>query len=369
MALGRVSIHNITGNVYNTKMKVPEEQRIAYLQHSLTMKPQEALKVEEYAAWLPPVVIDAHAHAGLPEHVIDIPPKSYNHMLSTFPSYTIDESKKTHQLFHPSTEIRSLRFAKTFKGIAHIAANDYLLNNCPPGDRAALYGLPDNIPYTIDMLSDERVAGLKMYYSYLEPNATHIYEIFKPEILAVAEEKSVPIILHPPQVITNSIEDLLRLSADFPRLKVSIAHLGLSKFDIPGLQDAYSSLAEGTNFMLDTALNPSTEVTYRAINTFGVDRIMYGSDEPLDLLRSVAFVHPKLGQRITTSYPYHWQDADEHQEYQHLAHDAVHAHWLCLDALKAAIEKLPQQKSKNVKQKIFHDNAAIFFDFRPLGTE
>jgi hypothetical protein len=344
-------------------MRIPERQRQEYLGHALDLKPQEVEKIEYYSAWLPPVVIDAHAHSNLPEHVVDIPEKAYKHMLSTFPGYTIEESQEVHRLLHPETKIRSIRFAKTFKGIAHAAANAYLLDNCPDGDLVALYGLPDDVPYTTDMLTDPRIAGLKMYYSYLDPSATHIYEIFKPEILEVAETESVPIILHTPKVITESVDDVLNMKRDFPNLKVSIAHLGSSKFDIPRLQDAYDALAEGTDVVMDTALNPSEEVCYRAIKTFGANRILYGTDEPLNLLRSVPYVHPDKGQRITTSYLYHWQDPKEHAKYKHLADQAVHAHWLCLDALKLAIEKLPENEQTTTKVKIFHDNAKHFFGF------
>lgn len=344
-------------------MKISEEQRQSYLRHALSITPKEREKIEEYSDWLPPVVIDAHTHSNLPEHVVDIPAKAYNHMLSTFPGYTIEESQMVRSILHPTTEIHSLRFAKTFRGIAHVAANAYLLDNCPQGDRVALYGLPDNIPYTVDMLSDPRVAGLKMYYSYIDPNATHIYEIFKPEILEVAERESIPIVLHPPKVITESVDDVLNLKHDFPDLKISLAHLGLSKFDIPGLQDAYEALAENTDVVMDTALNPSEDVTFRAIKTLGVDRVMYGTDEPLDLLRSVPYIHPDKGQRITTSYLYHWQDPEEHAEYKHLADNAIHAHWLCLDALKSAIGRLPAGEQPAAKQKIFHDNASNFFGF------
>ena len=321
------------------------------------------MKIEEYADWLPPEVVDAHAHATPPEHVEEIPPKAYNHMLSTFPGYTIEESQTVHDLLHPETVIHTLRFAKTFKGIAHIATNAFLLENNPAGDRVALFGLPDNVPYTVGMLSDPRVAGLKMYYSYLDPSATHIYEVFKPEILEEAERQQVPIILHTPKVITESADDVLRMKQDFPDLKVSIAHLGSSKFDIPGLQDAYDTLAEGTDVKMDTALNPSEDVCYRAITTFGPDRIMYGTDEPLNLLRSVPYIHPERGQRITTTQLYHWQDPAEHAEYKHLAEGAIHAHWLCLDALQGAITRLPEDSQEAAKRQIFHDNAATFFGF------
>lgn len=344
-------------------MSVSESQRQQYLDHAFDISEAELAKIAEFADWLPPVLIDAHAHAGLPEHVLEVPPKAYSHMLSTYPSFSIEESQQAHRLLHPETLIRSLRFAKTFRGIAHKAANAYLLDNCPEGDRAALFGLPDDVPYTLDMLDDPRVAGLKMYYSYNEPTAKRIYEVFPPAILERAQANGVPIILHTPQVITESATDVLELTQDFPDLKVSVAHLGSSKFAIDGLEDAFTMLAEETDIVMDTALNPSEEVIEQAIEAFGYDRILYGSDEPLNLLRSVPYIHPEYGQRITTTQRYHWQNPEEHARYSYLAEGAVHSHWLCLDALKSAIGKLPQDEQDIAKQRIFHDNAAAFFDF------
>lgn len=344
-------------------MSVSESQRRSYLDHARDITNAERAKIEEFAEWLPPVVIDAHAHSNLPEHVLDVPPKAYNHMLSTFPSFSIEESHALQSEFYPDTRVRTLRFAKTFKGIAHAAANSYLLDNLSQDDRMAVYGLPDDIPYTVDMLQDPRVSGLKMYYSYLDPSATSIYEIFKPEILEAAQANGVPIILHTPKMITESAGDVLNMKQDFPDLKVSIAHLGSSKFDVPALQDAYDMLADGTDVLMDTALNPSEEVVRRALDTFGPERLMFGSDEPLNLLRSVPYVHPEHGQRITTTQRYHWQDPAEHAEYAHLANGALHSHWLCLDALRTVIDSLPKASQEDVKQKIFNDNAESFFGF------
>jgi hypothetical protein len=90
---------------------------------------------------------------------------------------------------------------------------------------------------------------------------------------------------------------------------------------------------------------------------------MYGSDEPLHLLRSIPFNHPEKGQRIITDYPYHWVDAADHAKYGHLASNAVHAHWLALGAVRNAIESLPKSQQENAKHRIFFKNASDFFGF------
>lgn len=337
--------------------------RDAYLKHALTLNRSEREAIKELALWLPAVIIDSHAHSNLKQHFEEIHPQAFGHMMSTFPYFSIEESKMTHQLFYPLTEIRSLRFPKTFKGINHRAANEYLLNESASSDRVAIYGLPDDIDYTCGALEQKRVSALKMYFSYFIPPATDVYEYFPPEVLRQAESLGIPIILHPPTAITKCWEQILRVKNDFPKLKVSLAHLGLTKVVLPALREVYDRLAGETDIMLDTALNPSEEVVRMAIESFGYDRVMFGSDEPLNLIRSKVYVNPAMGERIITDYPYHWADPKEREEYGHLATGVRHAHWDCLYAIKSALSSLGSAEEEKAKDAIFFGNAEKFFGF------
>jgi uncharacterized protein len=339
------------------------ENKGIYLAHSLAFKSQETALIESFSQWLPERMIDCHAHSNLPEHAEYMTEKTYRHMLSTFPSFTIGESRLISSLLHPGKKVRSLRFAKTFRGINHRKANEYLLEKSDREDRIAIFGLSEDVLYTIEMLRHPRASALKMYYSYVEPTATEIYQCFKPEILEVSESLGIPIILHLPKMIVPGKDDLLKVTRDFPRLKISIAHLGSTKFVVPGLEETYKEIADSPHVSLDTSLNPSPEVVSLALRVFGPKRIMFGSDEPLNLIRSRPYEHPQKGQRIITEYPYHWVDPEEHREYGHLARDAVHCHWLCLDALRQVIDGIAPESREEAKQDIFCDNAAKFFGF------
>lgn len=340
----------------------PRINREAYLEHARVFTTSERSLIEVFAGWLPPTIIDSHAHCNLPEHVHFVSDRSYGHMLSTFPSFSLDESKQWHQLLHPGITVRSLRFPKTFRGIDHKAANGYLLANSPDEDRVALYGLPDDVVYTVDMLAHPRVSALKMYYSYLEPPATNIYQYFPLEVLAAAQDLDVPIILHPPRRITTCLDQILGLIRDFPRLRICLAHLSLTKSVVPGLEEAFNTLAQHEQVSFDTALVPSEEVVAMALRIVGSERIMYGSDEPLHLIRSVAYSHPELGERLATGYLYHWVDPDEHKQYGHLAEGATHAHWQALLAIRRAITASAGNQ-ETLKQRLFYDNAAEFYGF------
>lgn len=342
-------------------MQIPVNK---YLEHALRFKPLEKELRDQFEQWLPREIIDCHAHSNREEDVTSVCEKAYMHMLSTFPYYSLEDSARMRDtFFHPGKHVRTLRFPHVFRGIDHRAANDYLLQESPARDRVAIFGLPEDVEYTTSMLSHPRVSALKMYYSYVEPTAKTIYEVFKPEILEVAQDLNKPIILHMPRMIVDSAADLEQTLTDFPRLRVSIAHLGSTKFVVPGLKEAYARLAMYENIFLDTSLNPSSDVVSLALECFGSKRIMYGSDEPLHLIRSVPFSHPEKGQRIVTDYRYHWVDARDHAEYGHLAKNAVHAHWLALGALRSAIESLPSFLQEDAKNRVFFANAKDFFGF------
>lgn len=339
-----------------------QTNQAAYLAYAKSLTDDEREAIDELGQWLPAEIIDCHAHCNLPEQVRWIDERARNHMLSTFPSFDLNESKEWHALFHPEKTIRSLRFPGVFRGINHKLANLYLLKQSDPQDRVALYGLPDNPSYTTEMLTHSRVSGLKMYYMYFEPPATQIYQYFPPVILEIAQARNIPIILHLPRKIVDCLDQILKLVSDFPRLRICIAHLGLSKKVVTGLKEAFTLIAEHPLISCDTALVPSAEVIALAIETLGIHRIMYGSDEPLHLIRSVPYLHPEHGERLSTPYPYHWVDPLEHDQYKHLAAGAAHAHWSALRAIKAVLA-LPQPKQGRAKLLIFHDNAQLFYGF------
>jgi len=340
-----------------------EIDRKAYLDYARCFTPTEKELSSELAEWLPQSIIDCHAHCNLPEHVLSVDDRTYGHMLSTFPSFSLEESKEWHARLYPGKAIRSLRFPKTFRGINHRAANLYLLERSDGRDRVALYGLPDDVDYTIGMLGQPRVSALKMYYSYLEPPATEIYQYFPKKVLLAAQRLNIPIILHPPQRITSCLSQILRLCADFPRLRICLAHLSLTKQVVPGLERAFAAIADHPLVSFDTSLVPSKEVVAMALRIVGPDRIMYGSDEPLNLIRALPYANPQLGTRLIAEYPYHWLDETEYMEYKHLAAGVTHSHWQSLSAIKMAVSCFPEPEQEGIKRKIFYDNARAFYDF------
>jgi predicted TIM-barrel fold metal-dependent hydrolase len=334
-----------------------------YFAHAYRMSDSEIKIRDSLMDWLPDEIVDAHAHCNLAAHVVDINPKARQHMLSTFPYFPLEDSERLRTMFFPGKRLRSLRFAKTYRGLDHRAANDYLLEHSPKEDRVALFGLPEDVEYTNQMLRHPRVSALKMYWSYVEPSAEVIYDFFRPEILEEAQANDIPLVLHLPKVIVRSLDDLLQVTRDFPRLRMVLAHLGLSKLVVPGLEEALKEAAKVETIFMDTALNPSADVVAMSLRIFGAERIMFGSDEPLNLIRSVAYEHPEKGQRIVSDYPYHWVDKQEFNEYGHLAKGARHSHWLSMLAIKEAMDRLPAKEQTAAKEWLFRKTAEAVYGF------
>lgn len=333
------------------------------IEYGLTLTESEVAKRDEILAYMPEIIIDAHAHSGLEEQVGQIDPRTMQHMMTTFPFFSLEDSARMNSLFFTGKLVHTLRFAIPWKGIDHRSANQYLLKNSPPSDRIALCGIPDDLDYSINQLRGKKYRALKMYVRYFEPPATRIYEFFPPEILEEAQILEIPIILHLPAMITKCIDDLDRCLSDFPKLRVVLAHLGLPHLPIPGLAEAYDQFASYPQVAMDTAMIPSKEVVTLALKAFGHSRIMYGSDQPLNILRQVVYHHPEKGERIVTHRRYHWSDSLEHEQYSHLAVGAVHSHWQCLEALLEGIRQVFPNSEAEARCNIFCANAREMFGF------
>ena len=158
-----------------------------YFAEAMVATEKEAELMSENLAWMPENIIDAHAHCNLPEHVIEISPEVYHHPISTFPSFTLEDSYETIGSLYPGKKVSTLRFANAWKGIDHKAANDYLVCKNRSGDVVALYGIPTEEGYTTEMLASGKFVALKCYPAFLSPPAQKIYQYFTPVILRQAE--------------------------------------------------------------------------------------------------------------------------------------------------------------------------------------
>jgi hypothetical protein len=331
-----------------------------YLQCALVFTEEEK-KLLEIHELLPDKIIDCHAHCFLSEHA-DFKDAILNHPASTFSEFNLEQSRNLQRYLYPGHEIIALRFPIPIQGVDFRKANKYLLENASYMDRVAVCGIVDDIAYTTDMLNNKHVSALKMYNFSIIPSAEKIYDFFKPEILEHAQSLGVPIILHPPKPIDIG-DDFWEMLNDFPGLKVIFAHLGAPTGHSSLLEKIYAELSKHEQVYMDTSLATDYNVAVAAFRFFDPDRIVFGSDEPCNLIRARIYMNPCLGKRLITEYPYHWADPDEHKKYSSLAKGCIHLHWQALRALMEAIKDFFPKKRYSVMENVFCNTAKKLFSF------
>ncbi|MFL6076889.1 MAG: amidohydrolase family protein [Mycobacteriales bacterium] len=317
--------------------------------------------------WLPPTLIDIHAHANGSHTVGELSAYGWRQVRSSFPTWSIADSAAVRQLLFGHCAVRMLRFAQPYKGIDHKAANAYLVANSPPGDAVALCGLPDNVSYTEAELRSGRYAALKMYPHYFEPPATGILDYFRPEAVEVAVTLGLPLILHLPKPLTDCIGELLRFAERFPSVRIVLAHLGRQTVATAATLRAFQLASTIPALTMDCSMASNVQVHRLALATLGAERVMFGSDEPMNLLRYVEFDHPTMGRRFVSQHPYHWLAPAIYHGYRHLAVGAVLLHFAVLQALRTAIADVYPGDEDRATGLVFRDNALRWFPaLRPL---
>jgi uncharacterized protein len=310
--------------------------------------------------WMPSVVFDVHVHANGRHTVGELSDYGWKQVRSSFPTWSIRDSAAVRDFLYGSRTVRMLRFAQPYKGIDHAAANAYLLANRPPGDAVALCGLPDDTNYTVGELKSSRYVALKMYPHYFEPPATTILGYFTPETVE-AVPTGLPLILHLPRPLADCVDELLRFIERFPDTRIVLAHLGRQPTATTAARRAFRLISTIPTLAMDCSMASNVQIHRLALTELGPDRIIFGSDEPMNLLRYSEFQHPERGRRFISRHPYHWLEPEMYQRYRHLAKGAVLLHFAVIRALRNAISDVCPGDAEQAADSVFRANALRWF--------
>lgn len=343
----------------------------AYFEHGMTPTEYDVAYRDALNAHLPDTIIDSHVHASDEDH-FDLNGMSdfvWSHMVSTYPVTTLEQSERINGLVMPDQDVRKIRFAHAFSGISHTAVNDYLIEKSPSTDRVALFGISEDardVEYTVEEIRSGKYSALKMYYSSGKKPKYDLFEYFPHGALEAAEEMELPIILHFPRSLKQSLPELEELVDSYPKLRVVLAHIGVTWSYDEAFESVMAKVAGMPTVAVDTSGVVDTQVIESAIRHLGPDRVMYGSDEPLNLLKEFSYQNPTLGPRILTDYPYHWVNPAEREQFGHLAPDHfTYSQFQQVDGLLVAIRGLAGSlgAEDRLKQQIFHDTAKAIYGF------
>ncbi len=248
---------------------------------------------EELKDFLPDKMIDVHTHVWKKE----FPRWGASNGGALWPSRvaedcTVEDLLQTYKDMFPGKTV----IPNIFGGCKY----DIDMENQYSMESGKKYNLPYfyRVSYDMDVEKVEREVveggflGFKPYLSnkpaYIPDAEIRIFDFMTPEHLKIADKLGLAVILH----IARSkrfadpvnIAQLLEIEEKYPNVKLVVAHIGraYTEYDFG---DAFEILGKTKNMMFDFCANTLDRAMVRCIDTFGPDRVLFGSDMPISKMR------------------------------------------------------------------------------------
>jgi hypothetical protein len=236
--------------------------------------------------------IHAHARADVPEH--------HPHMMQNkYPgrqleSYPVDELLATARLMWPDQDFHALVFGMPTLEMRE-ASNTHVCRECTRHDTLYPLYIPD-LRATEEQIRktilDGGYLGFKPYWSLVggkeNEEDVSILDMLPESCMRVAEELGLIIMLHIPgraRLSSNAnIENIRKLSREYPNAKIIIAHLGRS-YCLWSLKGGVDRLCDLPNVYWDTSVVQEAMVFKIFFDHVDPVKAMYGTDLPIMEMR------------------------------------------------------------------------------------
>jgi len=318
--------------------------------------------------WLPPVIWDCHVHIGLPEHAGPISPARYKEIwaLEVASSFSWTQMRDAYRLLFPDKQVNTLAFGWVYREMDIARNNAYVLDGIrDPANRSKGLAVtkPEWSAADVERLLDDGFVGIKPYPD-LSPQCTNevsVFDFLPHSHLRIVDDRSGVLMLHLPRrgrlADADNIREVLEINDRYPRIKLAVAHIGRA-YCLPTAERGLPHFADRPGIYFDTAANLNPDVFAYALEVVGPERILYGSDLPVTLMRGM---REHVGERYInyTDGDYSWntdrKSPEEEAKYTYYLYEE-------LLALKKSIEKAGL--GADAVQKIMCGNCA-----RILGQE
>ena len=252
---------------------------------------------EELSPYLPPDIIDFHVHIGLREHCGPVDPRRYKEIwaMEVGTVLTWEECRARHRELFPRQRVHTLAFGNIYREANTELDNEYVLAGARDPENSA-NGLavvrPEWDADTITQAIADGFVGIKPYPD-LAPRAnddTEIYDFAPKSHLAALDALGGILMLHLPRAgrlaDPDNIRDVLEISENYPSIKLIIAHIGRA-YCMSTAKKGLPHFVDRDRIYFDTAANLNPDVFAYALETVGPDRILFGSDLPVTMMRGV----------------------------------------------------------------------------------
>ena len=282
---------------------------------------------KELKGFLPPEFIDIHTHIWLNT----MPKVGKANGGATWTRLVADEMSgeqlvDSFKRLFPENKVTPLVFGGCSEEVK--ICNDYVY------DSAKKHQFPILTRTDYDMDADalarevhaNHSLGLKPYLTFCPPyipaSEIRIFDFLPYEHLEVANKNGWIVMLHIARDLrlrdAMNVAQLMEIEKRYPNVKLVVAHIGraYSKQDIG---DAFEILKNTKNMMFDFTANVCDDAIEACINAVGTERLMFGSDLPIAIMRMYRTtdetgwyknIVPR-GLYGDVSYDRHMQESDE----------------------------------------------------------
>ncbi len=316
---------------------------------------------EELLPWLPERIFDCHVHVSRAENCLPISPERLERLwaFEVGAFQTWPELRARYKALVPRQTVEALVFGGVYREQHIEGENDYVRMGMvqPENQSKGLFVTRPEWP--AERIAEAMVdgfLGIKPYPDLAPQGAegASLRDFVPHEHLAMLDSLGGVMMLHLPRpgrlADPRNIAELRELRQKYPSIRLIVAHIGRS-YCLPTALAGLPHFADDPGVYFDTAANLNADVFQYALETIGPDRILYGSDLPVTMMRGV---REHVGDRYInyTDGDYSWNTNRKSPE-----EEASYTFYLYeeLRALIAAVERAGMGKAE--LEKIVFSNA------------
>lgn len=257
------------------------------------------------------MIIDMHAHIGevmdfkMPGEILIASMEKYNidfSIISSCEAAAFDHNNKmlpyTVQKSQETVFQTTLNFARKYQG--KLAVMPWVKPHYEKVSNELIAMIRNNLDITV---------GIKVhpFHSFISFNSPQVEEYIK-----LAESFNLPMLVHTGNTTECSCMGVYEMAVKYPNVNFIMGHMGLGTDN----HEAIELIKKQKNLYGDTAWVP-LESTLLAIKECGIDKIMFGTDNPIDGVDTMG-VNPKGERSLYQQYFNELKDLISKEEYEKL---------------------------------------------------
>jgi hypothetical protein len=252
---------------------------------------------EELEDFLPARIIDIHTHVWLDRFKTRSPEKVRRAV--TWPSLvaaenSIEDLRETYRLMFPGKEVTPLIFGSMKRNDDCEAMNAYIAECAARhGVPSLVYAFPEwDAELLVEKIMQGRHLGAKVYLNlapaYLPEKEIRIFDFVPHHQLEALNDRKMILMLHIPRDgrlgDPVNLAQMLEIEERYPDIHVIYAHIGRA-YCPEDFGNAFELVKKTKRLVFDFSATTQDEAMYRALDSVGPGRFLFGSDLPILRMR------------------------------------------------------------------------------------